>query len=85
MKGIIVHVTFSFAILQSSFLWVNSLAMDSKTLTILDFPKILARLADFCDFSVYTGYHWRENLDFLAAFDDQRHIRYPLQIKSALL
>lgn len=25
--------------------------MDAKTLNILDFPKILARLADFCDFS----------------------------------
>jgi DNA mismatch repair protein MutS2 len=25
--------------------------MDTKTLTVLDFPKILARLADFCDFS----------------------------------
>ncbi|MBI4732280.1 MAG: Smr/MutS family protein [Chloroflexi bacterium] len=25
--------------------------MDSKTLTVLDYPKILARLADFCDFS----------------------------------
>jgi dsDNA-specific endonuclease/ATPase MutS2 len=25
--------------------------MDSKTLHVLDFPKILARLADFCDFS----------------------------------
>lgn len=25
--------------------------MDPKTLTVLDFPKILARLADFCDFS----------------------------------
>jgi DNA mismatch repair protein MutS2 len=25
--------------------------MDSKTLQVLDFPKILARLADFCDFS----------------------------------
>ncbi len=25
--------------------------MDSKTLTVLDFPKILSRLADFCDFS----------------------------------
>ncbi|MEZ0396645.1 MAG: endonuclease MutS2 [Anaerolineales bacterium] len=25
--------------------------MDSKTLTVLEFPKILARLAEFCDFS----------------------------------
>ena len=25
--------------------------MDSKTLSVLEFPKILARLADFCDFS----------------------------------
>ncbi len=25
--------------------------MDSKTLTVLEYPKILARLADFCDFS----------------------------------
>ena len=25
--------------------------MDTKTLTVLDYPKILARLADFCDFS----------------------------------
>jgi DNA mismatch repair protein MutS2 len=25
--------------------------MDSKTLTVLEFPKILARLVDFCDFS----------------------------------
>ncbi len=25
--------------------------MDTKTLSVLDFPKILARLADFCDFS----------------------------------
>jgi DNA mismatch repair protein MutS2 len=25
--------------------------MDTKTLTVLEFPKILARLADFCDFS----------------------------------
>ena len=25
--------------------------MDSKTLTVLEFPKILTRLADFCDFS----------------------------------
>lgn len=25
--------------------------MDTKTLTVLDFPKILLRLADFCDFS----------------------------------
>ena len=25
--------------------------MDSKTLNVLEFPKILARLADFCDFS----------------------------------
>jgi DNA mismatch repair protein MutS2 len=32
-------------------LWLNSFVMDSKTLTVLDFPKILARLADFCDFS----------------------------------
>ena len=25
--------------------------MDTKTLTVLEYPKILARLADFCDFS----------------------------------
>ena len=25
--------------------------MDSKTLNVLEYPKILARLADFCDFS----------------------------------
>ena len=25
--------------------------MDSKTLTVLEYPKILARLADHCDFS----------------------------------
>ena len=25
--------------------------MDSKTLSVLEYPKILARLADFCDFS----------------------------------
>jgi dsDNA-specific endonuclease/ATPase MutS2 len=25
--------------------------MDTKTLTVLDYPKILARLAEFCDFS----------------------------------
>src|SRR5512137_2199255 len=25
--------------------------MDSKTLTVLEYPKILARLADYCDFS----------------------------------
>ena len=25
--------------------------MDSKTLHVLEFPKILTRLADFCDFS----------------------------------
>ena len=29
--------------------------MDSKTLTVLEYPKILARLADFCDFSGSAG------------------------------
>jgi DNA mismatch repair protein MutS2 len=38
----------SFAVLVSSWLIDQ---MDSKTLHVLEFPKILARLADFCDFS----------------------------------
>ncbi len=33
-------------------LWfIIPLAMDAKTLTVLEYPKILARLAGFCDFS----------------------------------
>jgi len=32
-------------------LWLNTPAMDAKTLHVLEYPKILARLADFCDFS----------------------------------
>jgi len=32
-------------------LWLNSPAMDSKTLHVLEYEKILARLASFCDFS----------------------------------
>ena len=30
---------------------VKYLCMDSITLSVLEYPKILARLADFCDFS----------------------------------
>jgi DNA mismatch repair protein MutS2 len=32
-------------------LWLNSPAMDSKTLQVLEYPKILERLRAFCDFS----------------------------------
>jgi hypothetical protein len=32
-------------------LWLNSPAMDPKTLHILEYPKILERLKAFCDFS----------------------------------
>ena len=33
------------------YLWLNSPVMDSKTLKVLEYPKILTRLSDFCDFS----------------------------------
>ncbi len=32
-------------------MWLNSTVMDAKTLHVLEYPKILARLGDFCDFS----------------------------------
>ena len=32
-------------------LWLNSPVMDTKTLNVLEYPKILERLSNFCDFS----------------------------------
>jgi DNA mismatch repair protein MutS2 len=32
-------------------LWLNQLHMDSKTLSVLEYPKVLERLRTFCDFS----------------------------------
>jgi DNA mismatch repair protein MutS2 len=45
------HSLFSLLSSLFSHLVVKFTPMDSKTLQVLDFPKILARLADFCDFS----------------------------------
>ena len=33
------------------YLWLNSPAMDTKTLKVLEYPKILERLSNYCDFS----------------------------------
>lgn len=38
-------------IYNHAYLWLNSPVMDAKTLKVLEYPKILARLAAFCDFS----------------------------------